>query len=125
MVRQMKESKIYCTKCDEPMEEVLLPNYEYVEGYPLRNVLAYKCYKCGDIFFTETQVKEMETRTKSIREHIFGFERKVTVSGKSLAITIPHELAKHIGIKQGQKIKIIPVANEGFMIRIFEECCTF
>lgn len=117
MAKQMKENTIYCAKCDEPMKEVLLPIYEYEDGYQLSNVSAYKCHKCENIFFTENQAVEMEMRTKNIKEQMFGFDRKITVSGKSLAITIPYELTKHLEIKKGQKVKIIPIAKEGFMIK--------
>ena len=113
----MKENIPYCAKCDEEMQEVLLPRYEYEEGYPLRNVNAFRCNKCGKVFFTEKQAKTMKTRTKELKEYAFGFERKVIVSGKSLVVGIPHELAQQMHIEQGQKVKIVPVAQEGFMIR--------
>ncbi len=113
----MKENVPYCIKCDEEMQEVLLPKYEYEEGYPLHNVLAFRCNDCGKVFFTEKQAKEMKTRTNELREYVFGFERKVTISGGSLVVGIPHELAEHLQIGQGQKVKIFPVANEGLLIR--------
>ncbi len=113
----MKENIPYCAKCDEEMQEVLLPKYEYEEGFLLHNVGAFRCNKCGKIFFTENQAKEMKTRTNELKEYVFGFERKVMVSGKSLVVGIPHELAEHIHIRQGQKVKIFPIADEGLMIK--------
>ncbi|MBI2110596.1 AbrB/MazE/SpoVT family DNA-binding domain-containing protein [Candidatus Woesearchaeota archaeon] len=59
----------------------------------------------------------MEARTAEVREYAFGFERKVTISGKSLVVGIPAELAVHLNIKQGSKVRIIPVAKEGLMIK--------
>lgn len=117
MAKKKIKEGIYCVKCNVEMKEVLLPSYEYEEGLPLHNVSGYKCLKCGKIFFTELQAKEMKARSDELKEYTFGFERKVTVSGKSLAVTIPHELAEHLKIKQGQKIKVFPIAKEGFMIR--------
>ena len=113
----MKEETPYCAKCDKEMHEVLLPRYEYEENLPLHNVAAYRCNSCGKIFFTENQAKEMQARTEELKEYTFGFERKITISGKSLAVTIPHELAEHLNIKQGEKVRIFPIAKEGFMIR--------
>ncbi len=117
MGEQMKENMLYCAKCDAEMKEVLLPRYEYEMGYPLHNVAAYSCPECGKAFFTENQAKEMQTRTEELKEYTFGFERKITLSGKSLVIGIPHELAEHLKMKQGEKVRIFPIANEGFMIR--------
>lgn len=114
----MKEG-IYCAKCDKEMKISILPRYEYEEGLPLHNVQTYKCHSCGKTFFTEEQAKEMEARTNEIKEYQFGFERRITVSGRSLAVTIPVELAEHLHIKQGQKVKIFPIAKDGLMIRRF------
>ena len=116
--KELKEGKIYCAKCNLEMREVLLPKYEYAEGLPLHNVSAYRCHKCGNTFFTEQQAKEMESRTNELKDYAFGFERKVTISGKSLAVTIPHELADHLNIEQGQKVTVFPVAKEGFMVKL-------
>ena len=117
MARQMKENIPYCAKCDTEMQEVLLPKYEYEEGHLLHNIGAFRCNKCGKIFFTESQAREIKARTNEMKEYVFGFERKVIVSGKSLVVGIPHELAEHLQITQGQKLKIFPVAEEGFMVR--------
>ncbi len=113
----MKENIPYCAVCDREMDEVLLPTYEYEESQPLHNVSAYRCNSCGNIFFTENQAKEMRARTEELREYQFGFERKITISGKSLVVSIPHELAEHLKMKQGEKVRILPIAKEGFMIR--------
>ncbi len=113
----MKENIPYCIKCDEEMQEVLLPKYEYEEGQILHNVGAFRCNKCEKIFFTENQAKEMKARTNELREYTFGFERKVIISGKSLVVSIPHELAEHLHINKGQKVKIFPISKEGMIIR--------
>ena len=108
---------IYCARCNLQMKIGVLPRYEYEEGYPLHNVHAYQCPKCNKIFFTEKQAHEMEARTLEVKEYTFGFERKVTVSGKSLVVGIPSELATHLNMKQGTKVRIIPIAKEGLMIK--------
>ena len=112
-----KAERIYCARCDVEMKETIIPEYEYLEGYPLQNVRAFKCDKCKNIFFTEEQAKEMQIRTKEIKEHVFGFERKVTVSGKSLVVSIRHELAEHLKIKQGARLKLVPLAKDGFIVQ--------
>ena len=115
--KKSEEGKIYCTKCDEEMKLVFLPKYEYDVGLPLHNVQSYKCMGCGNVFFTEEQAKEMAARTAELKEYQFGFDRKVSISGKSLVVGIPSELAEHLKIKHGTKVKVIPIATEGFMIR--------
>ncbi|MEK6834786.1 MAG: Mut7-C RNAse domain-containing protein [Nanoarchaeota archaeon] len=114
---EMKENTIYCAKCNQEMREVLLPKYEFEEGLPLHNIHAYRCNNCGKIFFTEKQAKEMEARTSELREYRFGFERKLTISGRSLSLGIPSELATQLNLKKGQKVKIYPISKEGILIK--------
>ena len=116
MATKMKEGAIYCAKCDSEMRNVLLPTYEYLEGHSLSNVPAYKCLGCGNIFFTEGQAADMEQRTKALVESTFGFQRKITVTGRSLAVTIPQELASHMKLSKGSTVKITPITS-GLMIR--------
>ena len=83
----------------------------------MHNVSAFRCNKCGKIFFTESQTKNMKNRTNELKEYTFGFERKVLMSGKSLVVGIPSELADHLHLKQGERVKVFPIADEGLMIR--------
>ena len=55
---------------------------------------------------------------KSSKEFSFGFVRTVTLSGKSLVVCVPSELADQLKMKQGQKVRIIPIAREGFMVKV-------
>ncbi len=114
---ELIQDGIFFVKCDKKMKLGGLTKYEYEEGFPLHNVQAYVCPKCNKVFFTEDQSHEMDTRTKELKEYAFGFERKITISGKSLVVTIPSEIAEHLKFKKGQKVKIIPIAREGMMIR--------
>ncbi len=114
--RKSKEG-IFCAKCNEKMDLSLLDKYEFEEGYLLHHVTAYKCPKCNKTFFTEEQAHEIEARTQELKEYTFGFQRKVTMSGRNLVVGIPSELADHLKIKQGQTVRIIPIAKEGFMIK--------
>lgn len=115
--KPLKENVPYCVKCDEEMQEVLLPRYEYVEETVLHNVNAFRCNSCEKLFFTQQQAKAMKARTQELQEYTFGFERKVLVSGKSLVVGIPQELAEHLDIHQGQTVKIYPLANEGLIVK--------
>ncbi|MBI2669299.1 hypothetical protein HYX14_05655 [Candidatus Woesearchaeota archaeon] len=108
---------ILCAKCDKEMRLVSIPQYEFEEGLPLHHVQGYKCQTCAQLFFTEEQAKEMEMRTDELKEYAFGFQRKVTISGRSLVVGIPAELAEHIHLKPGTPVKILPISNDGFLVR--------
>lgn len=105
-----------CAKCNVEMRLGVVPKYEYTEGIPLNNVQALRCPKCNNVFFTEEQADEMEARTEEIKKRDFSFPRKVTISGKSLVVGIPSELAEHLHIKKGQKVRILPSSN-GFLVQ--------
>lgn len=115
--KKMVEEVIYCAKCDREMKRVVLPRYEYVPGYPLRNVNAYRCARCGETFFTEEQAKGMEIATKELKELMFGFERKLTVSGRSLVLPIPRDLVVHLRFKPGHRVRIYPVNSKEMIVR--------
>ena len=110
----MKE--ITCKKCDIPAKKVDLPVYEHEEGIPLQNVPAFECPKCKEFIFTKEQVEEMERRTDIIKVEMFTFERKVTISGRSLVINLPEALVKYMNISKGNMIKIIPSGKKRFIV---------
>ena len=116
-IKKLVEGKIYCVKCDQEMRLVSLHSYEFEEGLPLHNVKSYKCSSCQQLFFTEHQAKEMKIHTEKLKEQTFGFKRKITISGRSLVIGIPAELAEHIHFRPGTVVKILPLSKEGFIVR--------
>jgi|SRR3989338_1984446 len=113
----LEEGKIYCAQCDKEMNQVILPHYEFEEGVDLHRVQAYKCHSCNNLFFTEEQAKELEARTNELKEYSFGFKKKLTISGRSLVLNIPVELADHAHLKAGTPVKIVPLSNERFLVR--------
>lgn len=59
MVKKQIKEGIYCAKCNVEMKKTILPEYEYIECYPIHNVEAFKCPECNNVFFTEEQTKEL------------------------------------------------------------------
>ncbi len=110
--------KMICKKCDVEAKGVVLDSYEYEEGIPLRKVNAYECPNCKEFIFTEDQVEEMEQKTDMIKSEMFAFNRKVTISGRSLVINIPEDLVKHMKIIKGNTVKIIPAGKKRFIVEI-------
>jgi len=49
---------------------------------------------------------------------MFAFERKVTVSGRSLVINLPEDLIKHMNIVKGKKVKIFPDGRRKFIVEV-------
>ncbi len=58
----------------------------------------------------------MERDTEKIKHNQFFFDKKVSVCGKSLAVGIPSELVKHVNLKKGTKVKIIPLTKNSFKV---------
>lgn len=114
--KSVKDMKIICRKCREVMKLIHLDRYEYLEGIPLYEVPAYKCSKCGNEFFTEKMVDEMEVRSEEIRRHQFAFRRRLAVSGGGLVVRVPSDLANDLKLKEGQEVKILPVNHKGFLV---------
>ncbi len=108
--------KIICKKCGKEAMEIVIETYEYEEGIPLRNVPAYECPQCGEFIFTEEQVDEMERKTDLIKAEMLAFERKVTISGRSLCLNLPEDLVKHMNISKGKNVKIIPAGKKRFIV---------
>ncbi len=64
----------------------------------------YACGKCGKEFSTREQMQELNTL---INER-FSFSRPVISAGRSLAITLPKDLAAHYGIRKGARVRLVP-----------------
>ena len=114
----MKEGKWHCAACKVEMRKHILNTYEYEVGILLHDVECLRCPKCGEIFFTERQADKMYERTEKIKQELFGFVRKVGYSGKSLIVSIPEDLASHLKIEKGRRVRIRPYSNKGFFVEV-------
>jgi len=56
----------------------------------------------------------------NMKKHTVGFERRVSYAGRSLIITVPEDLAKHMHIKRGSGVKVIPVDEKTFMVEVLD-----
>lgn len=105
--------KVKCRKCQEVMKKRILDSYEYVEGFQLYGVPAFQCEKCCNLYFTENMVEQMEKRTKLLKMKSFGFRRSLAVSGRGLVVRIPADLIRHLDLKEGESVSILPVDHQG------------
>ena len=73
----------------------------------------FKCKKCKKEFVTSKQMRETEKQL-----NVFSVERPIVSTGRSLAITIPTDIAKFYKLKKGEKIQMIPESKQILKIRI-------
>jgi len=74
----------------------------------------YKCLKCKEEFATSEQMHELSDQINTK----FVFKRPIINAGRSLAITIPTDLAKFYGLKKGEKVSLIPEGKHSLKVKI-------
>ncbi len=71
---------------------------------------AYKCEKCGEVEFTEEQVrKALQKKEKAIKIVV---TRKLGEVGGSLVLRIPKSVENHMKLKNGEEVNIIVEKNK-------------
>ena len=73
----------------------------------------YQCLKCRRDFATSEQMLETEKELNT-----FSVKRQIVETGRSLAITIPKEMAEFFELKKGSEIQLIPESKSILKIRI-------
>jgi len=98
------EEKIKCCLCGGKAE-LKHENFELENGrITINDSPYYKCSKCKEEFSTSEQMQDLS----DLINNKFVFQRSIINAGRSLAITIPSDLAQYYNLKKGEKIKIIP-----------------
>lgn len=109
----MEKEKIKCVFCDGEADL----KYETIEllggKVTLKEQPYYKCKKCGNEFITSEQMKETEKQI-----NVFSITRPIVSTGRSLAITIPTDLAKFYKLKKGEKVQLIPESKHSLKVKI-------
>ena len=108
---------VYCAGCNVRMRESFT-DHEYEEGVKLTHCPCYLCPQCKKVSFMEDQAKDMKRRTQEIKNKRFAFERIITMSGTSLSIGVPAEIAEHLKLKKGSKVRIVPMQDKGFLVEV-------
>ena len=65
--------------------------------------------KCKECATCEVSIINIEKRN-------IHFERKVSYSGRSLIISIPEDLARYMNLTKENRVRIIPVDRNGFLV---------
>lgn len=81
---------------------------EEMFGVVLGKFPAEVCDRCGESFVDEDAMRKIEEKAKEAG--IWGLAKKVKVvkSGNSLAVRIPAELARFLGIKSNTEVLLYP-----------------
>jgi len=108
------ENKIKCHLCGGKAE-LKHENFELGNGrIVIKDSPYYKCAKCKEEFSTSEQMHELS----DLINNKFVFQRPIINAGRSLAITIPADLAQYYNLKKGEKIKIIPEGKKEIKIKL-------
>lgn len=108
------EQKIKCHLCkgeaELKFETLELDNGRII----LKDSPYYKCNNCKEEFSTSEQMKELDEQINTK----FVFKRQLITAGRSIALTIPSDLAQHYGLKKGRNIEIIPQNKKQIILNI-------
>jgi len=109
----MEKESIKCIFCDGT-PELHCEEIELLDGkVVLKEQPYYKCKKCGKEFVTSEQMKETESQLNT-----FSVTRPIVSTGRSLAITVPTDIARFYKLKKGEKVKLIPENKHVLKIKI-------
>ena len=106
------EEKIKCHLCGGKAE-LKYENFKLDNGrITINDSPYYKCTKCKGEFSTSEQMHELS----DLINNKFVFQRLIINAGRSLAVTIPSDLAQYYNLKKGEKIRIIPEGKKELKI---------
>lgn len=80
----------------------------------IRDSPYYRCRKCGEEFATSGQMMQLSEQLNTK----FSFERPIINAGRSLAITLPSDIAHSYNLKKGKRVRIMPENRKEIRIRI-------
>jgi hypothetical protein len=114
----MKETEVlpYPCRCGGKLVKAPISIEYFGIDFGIRE--GHVCTTCGDEFLTDEIWQEIEDRAKEAG--IFGLEHKVKVrmSGNSLVVTIPPEIAKYVGIGKETLVSLVPTGKRKIEIEV-------
>ncbi len=90
-----------------------------VYGIDIGEFEGYRC-ECGEEWFDEETVGEIEKRTKEIGIFGLALKENVSVSDDSLIIRIPKNLADFLNIKKGSKVYLKPEGKDKIIVNVLQ-----
>ncbi len=74
----------------------------------------YKCPKCGEVEFTEKQMRKMLAQKEKLLK--IAVTRKIGQVGGSLVLRIPRSVEEALNLEKGEDVKII-VENKKMIVQ--------
>ncbi|PIN98503.1 MAG: hypothetical protein COT90_03955 [Candidatus Diapherotrites archaeon CG10_big_fil_rev_8_21_14_0_10_31_34] len=109
----MEKEKVDCGFCGGKTE-LKFETLELLDGKViLKQQPYYKCKKCRKEFVSSEQMRETEKEINS-----FNVLRPIISTGRSLAITVPADLAKFYNLKKGENVRLIPESRHLLKVKI-------
>lgn len=99
----MKACPVCRGKVEKAKTEIKIEGVTLAENYEVE-----KCRKCGEEFYTLEQMSFLRKRAeeKGIWGHGLKLKRKITKSGKRLALYIPIDIERLLGLEKGGDVEI-------------------
>ncbi len=111
MNKMSKQENLKCYECGGEMVADILKTHFPKGDLPIRG---YKCLKCGYelIPFEEAERVQQLAETLGLFGEVNPLQRKLTKCGNNLAVYIPKDIEKQLGLEAGIPIKIWLKADE-------------
>jgi len=108
----MAKEEVNCMFCEGDVElkhETIkfLGGKVILKGQPY-----YLCRKCKKEFVSSGQMRQTEKEV-----NIFSISRPIVSTGRSLAITLPKDIAEFYALKKGEKVHLIPESRHVLKVR--------
>lgn len=89
---------------------------EEMFGVKLGRYGAEICNKCGESFMDEKAMKKLEAKAKELGVWGLAKKTKVIMSGNSLAVRIPSEIAKFTHLTKGIELVLHPEGKKKIVL---------
>jgi hypothetical protein len=109
----MAKKEVKCIFCNGKIELCYEDLFLLDDKVALKKEPYYKCSNCKREYVSSTQMKETEKKLQP-----YYATRPVIATGRSLAITLPTDIAKFCSIKKGTQVQIIPESKTILKIKL-------
>ncbi len=106
-----------CVLCAGILEE---KNVEHKEmEISLGKFKALVCSSCNEVFYDSKIVDKIQTKSKQLGLfRLVAKKTKVAQVGNSLAVRIPKEIARFVGMYKEEEIKVIPRSKREILLEM-------
>ena len=105
-----------CVMCGNATEKKKVEHKEF--GILFGRFSADVCKNCGEVYYDEETVQEIQAISKA--RGLFGLAKKAKVAeiGNRIAIRIPKEIAVFLNLQKGQEVMLIPEDKNDLRVHV-------